>query len=62
MKNDKNSLNGIVLAVIGIALFLLHYLIGGSDLKDFFSGMLLGLSIVVMLVGVFVSTYSIFRK
>jgi hypothetical membrane protein len=46
-------LYGIMLIVMGIALQALSYAIGGSDFKDFISGLLLGLSIGEMLVGVF---------
>lgn len=39
---------------MGLALQVLSHRFGGSDVKDFFSGLLLGLSIGAMLLGVFV--------
>ena len=54
LEKEKNMLYGIMLIVMGIALQALSYAIGGSDFKDFISGLLLGLSIGEMLVGVFV--------
>ena len=52
LEKQKNVLYGVVLIVMGIALQALSYAIGGSDFKDFISGLLLGLSIGEMLVGV----------
>ena len=54
LEKQKNMLYGIMLIVMGIALQALSYAIGGSDFKDFISGLLLGLSIGEMLVGVYV--------
>ena len=45
---------GIMLIVMGIALQALSYTFGGSNIKDFVSGVLLGLSIIEMLIGVYV--------
>ena len=47
-------MHGVMLIVMGIALQALSYAITGSDIKDFISGLLLGLSIGEMLVGVYV--------
>jgi hypothetical protein len=44
-----------MLIVMGIAVQAVSYTIGGSDVKDFISGFLLGISIVEMLVGVAVT-------
>ena len=54
LEKQKNLLYGIILIVMGIALQALSYAIGGSDFKDFISGLLLGLSIGEMLVGVYI--------
>lgn len=54
LEKQKNLLYGILLVVMGIALQALSHTLGGSDVKDFFSGLLLGLSIVEMLVGIHV--------
>ncbi len=54
LEKQKNLLYGILLIVMGIALQALSYTVGGSNVKDFFSGLLLGLSIAEMLVGVYV--------
>ena len=47
-------LTGVILIVMGIAFQALSYTLGGSDFKDFLSGLLLGQSIAEMLVGVYV--------
>ena len=54
LEKQKNMLYGIMLIVMGIALQALSYVVGGSDFKDFISGLLLGVSIGEMLVGVYV--------
>ena len=54
LEKQKVTLTGIILIVMGIAFQALSHTLGDSDVKDFFSGLLLGLSVVEMLVGVFV--------
>ena len=54
LEKQKNLLYGILLLVMGIALQALSHTLGGSDVKDFFSGFLLGISIAEMLAGVYV--------
>lgn len=54
LEHQRTSLYGLILIIMGMALLILHYNVGGSNVKDFFSGILLGLSIGEMLVGVYV--------
>ena len=54
LEKQKNLLYGILLVVMGIALQALSHTLGGSSVKDFFSGLLLGISIVEMLVGIYI--------
>lgn len=54
LEKQKNVSSGVLLIVMGIALQALSHTIGGSNVKDFFSGLLLGLSIAEMVVGVYV--------
>ena len=54
LEKQKNLLYGVLLIVMGIALQALSYAIGGSDFKNFVSGLLMGLSIGEMLVGVYI--------
>lgn len=54
LEKQKNSLYGIVLIVMGIALLALSHIFGGTILQDFLSGLMLGLSLGEMLVGVYV--------
>lgn len=62
LEKQKNLLYGILLIVMGITLQALSDTFGGSDVKDFFSGILLGLSVGEMLVGVYVLGRSIARR
>ena len=59
LEKQKNLLYGVLLIVMGIALQALSYTLGGSNVKDFFSGLLLGISIAEMLVGIYVVGKSI---
>ena len=59
LEKQKNLLYGILLIVMGIALQALSHTLGGTNVKDFFSGLLLGISIAEMLVGVYVVGKSI---
>ena len=54
LEKQKNLIYGVLLIVMGIALQALSHTLGGSAVKDFFSGLLLGISIAEMLAGVFV--------
>lgn len=58
-RKEKNTLYGIVLIVMGIALLALSHTLGGTALQDFLSGLMLGLSIGEMLVGVYLVGRSI---
>ena len=54
LEKQKNLLYGIILIVMGIALQALSHSFGGTAVQDFFSGLLLGISIGEMLAGVYV--------
>lgn len=54
LEKQKVMLVGVILIVMGIALQALSHTFGGSDVKDFFTGILLGLSVAEMLAGIFV--------
>ena len=54
LEKQKNLLYGVILIVMGIALQALSHTLGGSSVKDFFSGLLLGISIAEMLAGIYV--------
>lgn len=54
LEDQRTSLYGLILIIMGLALLILHYNIGGSDIRDFISGLLLGISIAEMLIGVYV--------
>ena len=59
LEKQKNMLYGILLVVMGIALQALSHTLDGSNVKDFFSGLLLGISIAEMLAGIYVVGKSI---
>lgn len=59
LENQKKTIFGMLLIIMGIACFCMSQLFGGSNFKNFMSGMLVGLSIGEMLVGVFIAANSI---
>ncbi len=54
LEKQKVMMSGVILIVMGIALQALSHTLGGSDVQDFFAGVLLGLSVAEMLAGVWV--------
>ncbi len=62
LESQRETLVGIILIVMGMALGAMSFTLGGSDVKDFFSGLLMGLSYATMLVGVFVAVKSIAKR
>lgn len=62
LEKQKVMLTGVILIVMGIALQSLSHTLGGSDVKDFFSGLLLGLSVAEMLAGIAVICKGAKRK
>lgn len=62
LEQQRTSLYGFLLIIMGLALLLLHYLVGGSDLKDFLSGLLLGISIAEILIGIYITMSGIVKQ
>ncbi len=54
LERQKNTLHGMLLIVMGIAMLAIAQTLGGSAVRDFFAGLFLGMSIAEMLVGVYV--------
>lgn len=59
LERQRKLLYGILLIVIGFALQALSYILGGSAVKDFFSGLFVGISIAEMVIGVYTLATSI---
>lgn len=62
LEQQKNVLYGIVLFLMGIVMFAVSQRLGGTSVKDFFAGLLLGMSLGEMLVGVFIVAKGIAKK
>lgn len=62
LEKQKVMLTGVILIVMGIALQALSHTLNGSNVKDFFAGVLMGLSIVEMLAGIYVIAKGSKRK
>lgn len=62
LEKQKVMMTGVILIVMGIALQALSHILGGSNVKDFFAGLLLGLSIAEMLGGIYVIVKGAGRK
>ena len=55
LEKQKGMMTGVILIVMGIAFQALSHTLGGSDVKDFFSGLLMGLSVAEMVLGVYIT-------
>ena len=55
LEKQRAMIFGFMLIILGIASCALSSTIGGSDVKDFVSGLLLGLSIVEIIAGLVIS-------
>lgn len=53
LEKQKEIIFSVLLIIMGIALQALSYAFNGSNIKDFVSGMLLGISIGEMLLGIY---------
>lgn len=62
LENQKVTLYGILLIIIGIALLALSQFIGGTSFRNFISGLMLGISIAEMLIGVYIIARSFAPK
>lgn len=62
LEKQKKTIFGLLLFIMGIACFCMSQLFGGSDFRDFMSGLLIGLSIGEMLVGLFITANSISKQ
>ena len=62
LESQRETLVGIILIVMGMALGAMSFTLGGSDVKDFFSGLMMGLSCGSMLVRIFVAVSSIAKR
>ena len=55
LERQKGALYGLVLVVLGIASGAISRTTGGTDVQDFISGILMGLSIVEILAGIWIA-------
>ena len=57
LKNTKILISGFFLIMMGGIMFALSQIFGGTNIQDFLSGFMLGISISEMLIGVFLLGY-----
>lgn len=62
LERQKCTLYGLVLIVLGIASSALSAATGGTDVQDFISGVLMGLSVAEILAGIVTVGKSILKK
>ena len=62
LESQRTTLSGVILIVLGIAICALSFSFGGSDVKDFVSGVMLGISCVAMLAGVYIVGSSLAKR
>ena len=62
LERQKNVLFGLILIVLGIACGALSNTTGGTNVQDFVSGVLLGLSVAEILTGIWIAGKHAFGK
>ena len=62
LESQRTTLSGVILIVLGIAICALSFSFGGSDVKDFVSGVMLGISCGAMLAGVYIVGSSLAKR
>lgn len=62
LESQRTTLGGVILIVLGIAICALSFSFGGSDVKDFVSGVMLGISCGAMLAGVYIVGSSLAKR
>ena len=62
LERQKGILYGVILVVLGIDSSAMSATVGGSDVRDFISGILMGLSVAEILAGIVVVGKSILKK
>lgn len=62
LERQKNTLYGLVLGVMGMAMLALSQVFGGSPFRDFISGLFLGMAILAMLIGIYICAYYLPKK
>ena len=55
----KKVLYGIILIVIGIILAALHFIVGGDGIRDFISGIIAVIPVLVILAGTYMTSSGI---
>ena len=62
LERQKGILYGLVLIVLGIACGTMSKTTGGTDVQDFISGVLMGLSVAEILAGILIAGKRLFGK
>ena len=62
LERQKGILYGLVLIVLGIACGAMSKTTGGTDVQDFVSGILMGLSVAEILAGILIAGKRLFSK
>jgi len=62
LERQKGILYGVILVVLGIASSAMSATVGGSDVRDFISGILMGLSVAEILAGIVTVGKSVLNK
>ena len=62
LERQKGALYGLVLVLLGIASSAMSKTTGGTDVQDFFSGILMGLSVVEILAGIWAAGKTLLKQ
>ena len=62
LERQKGGLYGLVLVVLGIASGAMSKTTGGTDVQDFLSGILMGLSVAEILAGIWIAGKTLLKQ
>ena len=62
LENQKNLLLGLMLTITGILFFVMSNFIHGSAVRDFISGVLVGIAVGESLIGVYIMAQNIYKN
>ncbi|MGM9626160.1 MAG: helix-turn-helix domain-containing protein, partial [Eubacteriales bacterium] len=62
LEKQRMSVFGFLLIVMGIALLTFSQLLGGTDFREFLSGLMMGISVGEMLAGIFIIARSFVKQ
>lgn len=62
LEKQNKAIYGFLIIILGITLMVISSLLGGTNTTDFLSGLFSGLSVVMMITGIYISVKNLRRR